>query len=173
MKLLLSLYPVLSFLQGHIQRKEANLSDSNRFSLVAKNSKHARLYENETVLKIHYKRDGKILKAKGRLLINNKDQIQLIPYGKKKIITINTTDITGIGLWKRGSKITAGVIGVTAGVFTLRMMGKGDEITGIGVAFLAGITALYEVIEIPAFLLNEKLSIRSEKKGRVSSFCRE
>ena len=153
MKLLLSLYLVLSFLQGHAQRKETNLSDSNRLLLVAKNSKHARLYENKTVLKIHYKRDGIILKAKGRLLINNNDQIQLIPYGKKNIININTTDITSIGLWKRGSKITAVVIGVTAGVFTLGMMGKGDAITGIGLAFLAGIAALYEVIEIPAFYL--------------------
>ena len=165
MKVLLTLYLVLSLLQGHTQKKEANFSDSNRLLLVAKNSKHTRLYENDAVLKIHYRIKGKILKTKGRLHISNQDQIQLVTYRKKKIIAINTADISSIGLWKRGNKITAAVIGATAGVFTLSMIGKGDALTGIGVALLAGVVALYEVIEIPAFLINEKFSIRSEKKG--------
>jgi hypothetical protein len=136
MKLLLTSYLVIYLLPGYTQQKDSRLPRGLVATLVAKNNKHIRRYEDNDVLKIYYRDSGQIVKAKGRLFIYDTSQVQLIPYGRKNIVTINASAITSIGLWRRGAKITAAVvggIGAIAGGLALAMQrpnraGVGGEI---------------------------------------------
>ncbi|HEY5464916.1 MAG TPA: hypothetical protein VIJ95_16760 [Hanamia sp.] len=174
MKLLLTLCMIFYLLNGYAQKKEDYLLVNSDLTLVAKNNKHVHKYENGEPLKIVYRDSGNILKAKGRLLINNDTQIQLLPFHKKDIITINLTDISSIGLWRRNLKITSIILGgtglATLGVGALMIqpqsLGVDDvNIIAFGLIVYSALILWYEVVAIPTIFLGEQLSIRSEKKG--------
>ena len=174
MKLLLTFCMIFYLLNGYAQKKEDYLLVNSDLTLVAKNNKHVHKYENGELLKIVYRDSGNILKAKGRLLINNDTQIQLLPFQKKDIITINLTDISSIGLWRRNLKITSIILGgtglATLGVAALmnqpQSLGVDDvNIIAFGLIVYSAFILWYEVVAIPTIFLGEQLSIRSEKKG--------
>ena len=174
MKLLLTFCMIFYLLNGYAQKKEDYLLVNSDLTLVAKNNKHVHKYENGELLKIVYRDSGNILKAKGRLLINNDTQIQLLPFHKKDIITINLTDISSIGLWRRNLKITSIILGgtglATLGVAALMIqpqsLGVDDvNIIAFGLIVYSALILWYEVVAIPTIFLGEQLSIRSEKKG--------
>lgn len=174
MKLLLTFCMIFYLLNGYAQKKEDYLLVNSDLTLVAKNNKHVHKYENGELLKIVYRDSGNILKAKGRLLINNDTQIQLLPFQKKDIITINLTDISSIGLWRRNLKITSIILGgtglATLGVAALMIqpqsLGVDDvNIIAFGLIVYSALILWYEVVAIPTIFLGEQLSIRSEKKG--------
>ena len=174
MKLLLTFCMIFYLLNGYAQKKEDYLLVNSDLTLVAKNNKHVHKYENGELLKIVYRDSGNILKAKGRLLINNDTQIQLLPFHKKDIITINLTDISSIGLWRRNLKITSIILGCTGlatiGVAALMIqpqsLGVDDvNIIAFGLIVYSALILWYEVVAIPTIFLGEQLSIRSEKKG--------
>lgn len=174
MKLLLTLCMIFYLLNGYAQKKENYLLVNSELTLVAKNNKHVHKYENGELLKIVYRDSGNILKAKGRLLINNDTQIQLLPFHKKDIITINLTDISSIGLWRRNLKITSIILGGTGlatlglGALMIQSQSPGVEdvnIIAFGLIVYSVLILWYEVVAIPTIFLSEQLSIRSEKKG--------
>ncbi|MEO6837198.1 MAG: hypothetical protein ABI261_08440 [Ginsengibacter sp.] len=171
MKLLLILCMIFYLGNGYSQKKQDYLLVNSELTLVAKNNKHVYKYENGEPLKIVYRDSGNILKAKGRLLINNDTQIQLLPFHNKDIITINLTDISSIGLWRRNLKITSIILGGT-GVATLVLAASmnqsqslGFNIIEFGLIVYSALILWYEVVAIPTIFLSEQLSIRSEKKG--------
>src|ERR1019366_6858482 len=111
---------------------------------------------------------------KGRLFMYDAGQVQLVPYGRKEVVTINTNDIISIGQWRRSGKITAAVVGGT-GVAAISLAASMQQpsrpgvaegnILGLGLVIYAVVILWYEIIKIPSIFSTEILSIRSEKKG--------
>lgn len=174
MKPLLILFLVFYLLPGYSQKPKGRFPENSETFLIAKNSKRSRSYLNGDVLKIHYHAGNEVIKAKGRLFLLNKDSVQLIPYGKKRIVTISVSDISSVGRWSRSNKIASAVIGatgITAAALALAMEtpqnpGVADgNLIGFGLVIYAAIVLWYEAIDIPVFILNEQISIRSEKRG--------
>src|SRR6185312_3891805 len=87
------------------QPNERHIPYNDSDYLVARNNKHTRRYDNGRILKIYYKDSisNRILKAKGRLYIINENEVRMIPFGKKDIVSINIRSITSIGIWARNA----------------------------------------------------------------------
>jgi len=97
-----------------------------------------------------------------------------MPFGGKDFVTINAADIISIGLWKRQAKIAAVIVGASGALaIGLALAMQGPQHPGVAEGNLIGfmltlysvVILWYEIIDIPAIILSEKLSIRSQKKG--------
>lgn len=174
MRILFTFFLIFYSLPGYALQPETHLSDNAGFTLVAKNNKHTRRYKNGEILKIFYHDGSKILKARGKLLIINQNEILMVPFHKRDIITINVNDIESIGLWKRNYKTSSIIIGGT-GLMAIGLAASINQPqgSGLGGADFVGFTLMiysitvlwYEVIAIPAIFLIEHVGIRSAKKG--------
>lgn len=175
MKFLFTFCLLFYLLPGYSQQSESRLPVRDRLILVAKNNKHVRRYYNSQILKIFYRDSGNVVKVKGRLLIHNDTQIQLLPFHRKDIITINVNDIVSIGIWQRDLKMISVIIGGT-GIVALGLAatslqesartGVADgNLVGFGLIVYSVIVLWYEVVAIPTIFLGELLSIRSERRG--------
>jgi len=156
------------------QPNERHIPYNDSDYLVARNNKHTRRYDNGRILKIYYKDSisNRILKAKGRLYIINENEVRMIPFGKKDIVSINIRSITSIGIWARNAKINTAVntgLGIAATALALSMKGNNYDSAGNIILFIPlgiAVTELYYVgISIPAFILRELISKRSVKQG--------
>ncbi len=142
--------------------------------LVAGNNKHTRRYDNGRILKIYYKDSisNSILKAKGSLYIINDNEVRIIPFGKKDIVSINVHSIISVGVWARNAKISTAVnagLGIAATCLALSAKGNHYDSAGNIILFIPlgiAVMELYYVgISIPAFILKELISKRSVKRG--------
>lgn len=148
---------------------------NNQYRLVAENGRRVRKYANRQPLKIEYRNNDEIRKAKGRLLFFNGDEIQLLPYGRKDIVNIKINSIISIQRWNRPGKIGVAILGGT-GLAALGLaflsynpnnsttIADGSIITLILVLY-AVVDLYYIGVAIPVIFISEWLSIRSEKKG--------
>ncbi|HEY5407366.1 MAG TPA: hypothetical protein VIJ92_09765 [Ginsengibacter sp.] len=162
------------FTLSKAQPNERHISYNDADYLVAKNNKHIRRYDNGRILKIYYKDSisNCILKAKGRLYIINENEVRMIPFGRKDIVSIGVHSIISIGIWARNAKISTAVnagLGIAAISLVLSMADShydsAGNIIGFGLVLFA-ITELYYVgISIPIFILKELISKRSVKRG--------
>ena len=162
------------FLFPKAQPNERHIPYDNADYLVAKNNKHTRKYDNGQILKIYYEDSisNSILKAKGRLYIINEDEVRIIPFGRKDIVSINVHSIISTGIWARNDKISTAVntgLGIAAISLALSMpeshYDSAGNVIGFGLVLFA-ITELYYVgISIPVFILKELISKRSVKRG--------
>jgi hypothetical protein len=172
MKLLFTGILCFFFFFPKSQPNERHIPYNDADYLVAKNNRHTRKYDNGRILKIYYKDSisNNILKAKGRLYIINEDEVRMIPFGRKDIVSINVHSIISIGVWARNAKISTAVnagLGIAAVSLALSMKGNHYDSAGNIIGFelvLVAIADLYYVaISIPAFILKEVISKRSVK----------
>lgn len=149
-------------------------SGDSAFVLVADNGRHYRLYTNQRTLKIHYTQGGNLVKAKGRLYIASIREIQLIPFGKKDIVTITLDSIVSTTPWHRKGKIGAAIVAATglaafggaALLASPRSPGVVDgSLASITLVLYAVAAAYYDFIVLSGAFLGEWLFIRSLKKG--------
>lgn len=172
MKFLLLLILILNFTAGEAQHSEKIFKQNNSV-LIAQNDKHSRAYKNGKTVKIHYHYKNSFRKAKGRISIVNENEIQIIPYGKKHIISINPDSIISIGIWLRTGKIiTAVSAGLGIASISLAALGANNShydsagnIIFFGFVMIALVELYYVGISIPVILLRELISKRSDKKG--------
>ena len=113
-----------------------------------------------------------ILKAKGRLYVINENEVIMIPFGRKDIVSINVHSIISIGVWARNAKISIAVnAGLGAAAISLALSTKGNNYDSAGNLILfiplgIAVMELYYVgISIPAFILKELIRKRSVKRG--------
>lgn len=174
MRPVLCLLSILCFHFSFAQKPSPSYPLDSVLALAADNGKHARRYTNLRTLKIRYLQDGHIVRAKGRLMIDNLHELQLIPYGHKDIVIINPDSIVRITPWHRKGKIGAAVVAGTglaalAGVSLLtppdRPYVTDGPATGFVLMMYAAAALWYEAIVVPAILLGEWLFVRSVKKG--------
>ena len=175
MKSFLHILLILCFLPGYSQQKENNnFTSLSALVLVAKNNKHSATYWNGDNLKIFYYEGVNTIKAKGRLFVKDTGEIQVIPFGRKDVISIKLNTIKSVGRWSRNGKIAAAVIGGTGAAaigLALAMEpparpGVAEaNIIGLGLLVYSVIVLWYEIVAIPSLILKEIISLRSEKKG--------
>ncbi len=175
MKFFIQVLFLLCFVPGYSQqRDENNFTSRSPLVLVAKNKKHSTTYGNGDNLKIFYYEGANVIKAKGRLFVKDTGEIQLLPFGRKDVVSINRNTIKSVGRWSRNGKIAAAVIGGTGAAaigLALAMEqpatpGVADaNIIGLGLFVYSVIVLWYEIVAIPSLILREVISLRSEKKG--------
>ena len=163
------LYPCYS------QKTEGPQQVDINIALVAKNSRHTRIYRNGTLVKVFYKNPVDIKKVKGTLFALRDGRIQVAPFGRKQIITINLPDIVSVGLWARQDKTAAAIIGGTGlialggGALLMEPQGRGDVTGGniIGLFFIIYAAAVFwvEAIYVPYIFIKEFIGKSSEKRG--------
>jgi NADH:ubiquinone oxidoreductase subunit K len=162
------------FLFAKSQPNERHIPYDDADYLVAKNDKRIRKYNNGRVLKIYYKDSisNSILKAKGRLYIINENEVRMIPFGRKDIVSINVHSIISIGVWARNAKISTAVnagLGIAAVSLALSTKGNNYDSAGNIILFIPLAIAILELyyvgISIPIFILKELISKRSVKQG--------
>lgn len=134
--------------------------------LVADNGRHHKQYPNLKLLKIRFLDEGGEEKvAKGKLVILNDAEIQLIPFGKKPIVTIGTDSILSVTVVHRKGRV-ASLVYTAIGVVTT---GTGILYGGNLVGFflvLYGISSFYVAAALPpATLIVEWFQVHSVKKG--------
>ncbi len=169
-------YLLLFFLSFHLlpsfaQEATNYLQPDNQYSLVAESGKHVRKYVDRQPLKIEYRNNDETIKAKGRLVFYSKDEIRLLPYGKKDTIGIKINSIESIRRWNRPGKkaiiILAGTGVVATGLGALAYNDRAGNNNLLGLCLIVYAAAdLYSIaIALPVVYISEWFSIRSAKKG--------
>ena len=175
MKLLLTFFLAIILCPCYSQKTEGPQQININAALVAKNSRHTRIYRNGTLVKVFYRNPDDLKKIKGTLFALRDGRIQVAPFGRKQIITINLPDIVSVGLWARQDKTAAAIIGGTGlialggGALLMEPQGRGDVTGGniIGLFFIVYGAAVFwvEAIYVPYIYIREFISKSSEKKG--------
>ncbi|MEO8819379.1 MAG: hypothetical protein ABI267_09510 [Ginsengibacter sp.] len=175
MKPLLTFFCVIILFPCYSQKIKSPQQIDINTALVAKNSRHTRIYRNGNLVKIFYKDSVDIKKIKGALFALRDGRIQVAPFGKSKIITMNLPDIVSVGLWARPDKTAAVIIGGTGlvalvgGALLLEPSGRGGVTGGniIGFFFVIYAAAVLwlEALYVPYIFINESINKSSEKKG--------
>ncbi|MDQ6844452.1 MAG: hypothetical protein M3Z92_08895 [Bacteroidota bacterium] len=175
MKLLLLFFASVYLRPAVGQQTTDRFPLNNQYRVVAKNEKHTRKYANRPPLKITYWDSDITIKAKGRLLFYNNDEIQLLPYRNRDIITIKIASIVSIQRWNRPGKKAIAILAGT-GVLALGVAALAADRNYSNEIFdgslLSLLLVVYAIIDfyyigwvLPVVFISEWLSVRSEKKG--------
>ena len=138
--------------------------------LVAKNVKHSRWYHEDKPLKITYTdSNGNIVKAKGRLVINDSINIELHRFNGRRVSVINPDNIISIERWSGPDWISAGIVagvGTLIGVPTFIALGKGNNnLALLAPALLTFAIGAFLFYDVPIIIASKLLSVRSQKNG--------
>lgn len=147
---------------------------NNHVRLVADNGKRIRKYALKQPLKIEYYGANGITRAKGKLIFYNPDEIRLLPYGKKEIVSVKIDSITSIQRWNRPGKIGIAILAGTGlaalGLAYITMPSNGQffqdgDIVNFLLILYAAFDAYYIAAALPIVFLSEAFSKRSADKG--------
>ena len=88
MKLLLTFFLAIILYPCYSQKTEGPQQIDINTALVAKNSRHTRIYRNGTLVKVFYRNPVDLKKIKGTLFALRDGRIQVAPFGRKQISAI-------------------------------------------------------------------------------------
>lgn len=174
MKLLLTVFLCMILYPCYSQKNEGPQQVEINTALVAKNNRHTRIYRNGTLIKIFYKNPVEIKKIKGTLFALRDGRIQVAPFGRKQIVTINLQNIESVGFWARQDKTAAAIIGGTGllalgGALLMMPEARPGVVDGniVGLFFVVYAAAILwiEAIYVPYIFIREAISKSSEKRG--------
>jgi hypothetical protein len=170
MRLLLIICYCFTCMIAFSQRGILNKHLRVQYSLVAQNNKHKHWYYDNNPLKIYYKDSaGNIIKATGRLFVNDSLNIELDRRNGKIISIINPANITRIQRWTKPAWKAVGALsaaGLLLGIPVYINRNNNNPNPGLLPNIVFGLIDVYFIAaDIPVILISSALSIKRQSKG--------